>query len=225
MKSFLFLTTFFFLSLSAARSTEFGNGGKGIVCPAAKTVQFYDTYESVQRYVLIPYLKDMNLSVCHIPEVEGWEILVPCLSKSIDLALESLQRVKPFDPVFVTELERLLHRFVTEAQFIDGELFPTTDAGIGFIPQGCELKQLAVQHVSQFKNDSSYFISKPLWTQLSIADRVALLIHEVVYKRALQITPNISSSENVRYYSSYILSTSALTRQKYAQIKKILLEK
>lgn len=224
MKRILFYFTFLYFSVAAARSTEFGNGGKGIVCPATNKVLFYDTYESVHRYGLSPALEDVDSSVCNIPELEGWSIFPPCLSKSAELAQKSLDKIKVYDPVFAEKLSNNIQRFVIEALFVDATLTATNDIGLSFVPQGCELQQLAVQHVQNFEEDFSYFVSAPLWAQLSVADKVALLMHEAVYKQALNINPQISSSEKVRYFSSQILSNSVLTREKYEKIKKILLE-
>ncbi|WP_374028925.1 hypothetical protein [Bdellovibrio bacteriovorus] len=223
MKNLIFFTLFLSVSFANARSTEFGNGGKGIVCKETHQVFFYDTYESKQRYNLTPELEDVTDSICDVPETRDWEILTPCLTPSLELAEKSLDKIKAYDPIFAAELSLLLGRFALDALFVNGTLSSTDDVGLSFVPAGCELQQLAIQHVKEFEEDYTYFISKPLWLRLRVADKVALLMHEVVYKAALKINPHISSSEKVRYFSSHVLAKAVLTRQKYEQIKKSLL--
>ncbi|WP_408096743.1 hypothetical protein ACJVC5_17035 [Peredibacter sp. HCB2-198] len=205
----LFISLFSF-ALNAWSWSERGNSGFSIICEDPSQNMFYDAYETEQRYGLTPIFPEVN---------EECSDEASCLGVSLNIAKELLQRL-PADPknrfnkyvgVKKFALERI-ETFTKEANFLNNiEILPVNDAGIGFIPKNCSLRQTIVQRVPLFKHDKRYIISNEYWNQLDTKQKAVGIVHEILYGYYGYIQHESLSSEMVRYFNSLILADEVKT--------------
>ena len=203
----MFKTTFiavfsFFVSLQAMAIGRVGNGGNIIVClkPGISlcygrfgyTGAFYDTYEAEVRYKIKP-----------LSMVEGAQD--PVSAK--EYALKLIQPLYNYDQDLANNLAHYISTFEADANFVAGmQLMPIPDTGISFIPYNSELRQLVVQREPISPLDRRYVISADLWALMTKADQAHAMLHEVIYRHALESSPSVSSSEYVRYFNALLIS-------------------
>lgn len=211
----LFISLFSF-ALNAWSWSERGNSGFSIICEDPSQNMFYDAYETEQRYGLTPIFPEVN---------EECSDEASCLGVSLNIAKELLQRL-PADPknrfnkyvgVKKFALERI-ETFTKEANFLNNiEILPINDAGIGFIPKNCSLRQTIVQRVPLFKHDKRYIISNEYWNQLDTKQKAVGIVHEILYGYYGYIQHESLSSEMVRYFNSLILAdeVKTFTKEEY----------
>ncbi|WPU63725.1 hypothetical protein [Peredibacter starrii] len=216
MKRIISLIFLFSVTLNAWAWSERGNSGFSIICEDASQNQFYDAYETKFRYGLDPIFPQVN---------QECSDRASCLEVSLQIARELLNRL-PADPrnrfnknvgIKKFALERI-ESFTKEANFLDNiEILPINDAGIGFIPKNCDLRQTVVQRVPLFKHDKRYIISNEYWDQLNIQQQAAGIVHEILYGYYGYIQNEAFSSEMVRYFNSLVLANElkSLTEEEY----------
>ncbi|MFV8259726.1 hypothetical protein ACNQKP_18100 [Bdellovibrio bacteriovorus] len=190
-----------------------GNGGDVIVCQK-DGYTMYDIYEAEKRYGLKPQF----LTV--IPAGEGdtveekWEMTVKVTQNLID-------RLKDIDRARWEKYSQWLQTFEEESRFVgNAELFDVPDTGIGFIPPGCELKQLVIQRDPKFPHDRRYIIAMDHWWWLEPQDAAAAVMHELLYREVAALRPEVRTSEALRYFNALILSNkiSELTPSEYLEL-------
>ncbi|WP_413558851.1 hypothetical protein [Bdellovibrio sp. HCB209] len=220
-QSILAITALFISVTTHARSTEFGNGGNAVVCPRGESeayeyVKSYDLTEAIIRYRLLPVLPDWRPSQCQIMK-DNREIC----DTGMEVAEDFISRLKKIDPVLHQSLHEKVLNFWSEAILIHGDLLPVNDTGLSFIDRGCSLEQLAIQHEPLFDEDSRYFISMRLWEKMEQFDRGIMILHEVLYREALEQNPALRSSEKIRYFNALLISNevSKLSPDKYLAVK------
>lgn len=188
-----------------ASTTDFGNGGNIILCPGeGQTLKgsFYDVYEARARYSIEAQFP--AAAKCELDSNGNYADA--CKVQAQRVAVQLASRLKGIDPKFEAILQTFIENFWDEAGLVDAELFPVADSGLGFIPVGCNLKQLAIQHVPRNKDDKRYFIAVNLLKYLSVEEQGALILHEVLYRWAVVINSKIVFSESVRYFNALIFS-------------------
>ncbi|WP_413585494.1 hypothetical protein [Bdellovibrio sp. HCB274] len=204
MKQVILSAFFIFLSQTAlSRSTEFGNGGNAVICSTydGESVATYDLIESILRYGLFPNFPPMVSSDCQTQK-NGREVC----ETGTDVARVILGRLEKVDPILMQDLLRKLDSFWSETSIVSADLTSVNDYGLGFLPEGCSLKQLAVQQEPIFAEDSRYFISSPLWQKLFNLDKAVLILHEIIYRYALEHNPGLNNSVKVRYFNALLIS-------------------
>lgn len=188
-----------------ASTTDFGNGGNIILCPAAApapVAAFYDVYEATARYDLTPQFPIVE--ACELDAAENYHLT--CKTRAQKVAMLLASRLKNLDPKFEALLQTFIEQFWNETRLVDAELFPVADSGLGFIPAGCTLKQLAIQHVPRNKDDKRYFIAANLLKYLRVEEQGALILHEVLFRWATVTNSKMTFSEGVRYFNALIFS-------------------
>lgn len=210
MKRIISLIFLLSMTLNAWAWSERGNSGFSIICDDASQNKFYDAYETEYRYGLKPIYPTVN---------EECSDKQSCLEVSLQMAKELLKRL-PADPknrfnkftgVKKFALERI-ESFVKEANFLnDIEILPVNDAGIGFIPKGCTLRQTIVQRIPLFKHDKRYIISNEYWDQLDTQQKAVGIVHEILYGYYGYVQQESLSSEMVRYFNSLVLADEVKT--------------
>lgn len=168
-----------------------GNGGDVVVCrdsgSRVTSIELLDFYEGRFRYGLEP---DLSAG-------ETW-------TEKLEHALARLARVDwELARGFKTEVDS----FVDNALFWPGiQLVDIPDSGHIAIPHGCEIVQIAVQKDPQFPDEKRYTVSQDLWDNpaMSEASRAGLVLHEIIYRRAL--AAGQTDSVKTRYLTSYITS-------------------
>ncbi len=217
----LFILVLLF-SLDLAAIGRVGNGGNIIVCLKPESGHcygrqgyagaFYDTYEADIRYQMKPLSMADNF-------VEP--------ASAVDYAVQLLDSVKKHDLELAAELTGFVEDFEAEANFVSGiVLLPVPDTGISFIPYSSELKQLVIQTEPITVKDKRYLISTDLWLLMTKADQAHAILHEVLYRFVLHATPNIKTSDSVRYFNAYIISGefNRMSKKEYNEVKYFVLQ-
>jgi hypothetical protein len=70
----------------------------------------------------------------------------------------------------------------------------------------CKVEQLIIQSEPKFPFEKRYLISRPLWDALDHLNRAAAILHEVVYRDAVNMGHQNSMAS--RYYNSLLFSNS-----------------
>lgn len=175
-------------SLLSYAGNEVGNGGGVIVDrKTGKPIVFFDAWETTERY--------------------GY-IVIRTVDKSNDVeeALTFLNRIKKFDLELHKELSDWAQTFYNEIQFTDNDLPLIFDTGTGIkIPENLKIAQLIIQR-RLGPSDVQYLINEKLWKGLSADQRGIAILHEIVYRKAIQVNPNLFNSVNVRLFVGMIIS-------------------
>lgn len=166
------------------------------------TSYFYDVYEAEARYGLSA--KFPSMVRCSLDKSGGYSDA--CKKEAQRGASQLASRLKHIDGAFEADIQSFIRSFWDESGLVNADLFPIEDSGLGFIPTGCTLKQLAIQHVPLNKNDKRYFISVSLLKLLDVQSQAAMILHEALYRWAVTQNPKIVYSERVRYFNALVLS-------------------
>lgn len=179
--------------------SERGNGGDVIVCPSTGTHIMLDLYEARHRYGFKTTLP--SIPATSFPFIVGPDELTEMAESKIETNLKIL------DPALKTKLIRLLKEFNVETKYLrDVELVDIEDSGAVHLPQDCLLKQLIVQKRTSVSGRKTYTISVDLWKHMRYESRLAAYLHEVIYRAAMEMNPQIKDSEKLRYFNALILS-------------------
>ena len=205
----------------AAGGNELGNGGNMIYCSQQPSQsKFYDSYEAATRYSLIPQFSASPID-CSL--INGTEV---CLKKAVAVATQILTRLASNDVELSKKLTSYISLFEQESKFIrDAEFVRVDDIGISYYPKHCEIHQLVIQHVpmNHAPEDKYYLISADYWTKLNSNEQASALLHEVIYRYALESSKwKITNSQKVRYFNALLLSgkIATLSNDDYDVVKR-----
>lgn len=196
------VTVILFSSVSKAGISEWnerGNGGDILLCSrnngAEVYFHFYDVYEADVRYGLKAQIPAVNETLSQDEQ-------------RVVIFESFLNRIAQKDPQRAQQYKTWMATFFAESQFVKGShLGDIPDTGIGIIPAACQLKQLIAQNPDPFlPYEARYFIDPKFWQVLSVQDQAAALLHELVYRGALEKNPALRSSEKVRLFVALVLS-------------------
>lgn len=174
---------------------EQGNGGDAIVClsPAGTihSVGLLDLYEATafRQLTLLQPTPEMTFE---------------------DIVTERLVALSRVAPKRAALYQQWFSTFQNDTLFLTGVHLPLIpDADPLFIPNGCELRQLAVNRVPELPTDKIYLINNDLWILMSEFDKAGLILHEMIYREmvALGETNSLSS----RYFNGILHSTLLAT--------------
>jgi hypothetical protein len=164
---------------------EVGNGGDVFQCQNSKNV-LVDVYEAQAQRGITLDLGGPRLD----------------LFSKIDLAIKRLERLSAARAKVYHDQA---HNFFNEAALIPGaQLTPVPDVYNWVTPNGCVLKQIAIQHAPEFPQDKRYLVSKDLWDTLDDDSKAALILHEVIYREGISL--GFTNSIAVRYFNSLLFS-------------------
>lgn len=191
---------------TAQAGTRTNSGGDALVCykdaahveiESATLFDFYEHDTSVR-------LSDPNL----IPEQK---------------VLYAIERLERLDPTRANSYREFLATFASEIRWLKrGEKLPEVDdMGYAVIadddgnvvaPDDCKIIQIAVQRQQPFDSAKRYFIREDLWLQFNNDQRAGLMLHEIIYREALQ-RGHIDSAAT-RYFTSLLASDALATMSK-----------
>lgn len=163
-----------FISFSVgATGRTVGNGGDAVVCEDSKqnlqSIELLDFYEGRILKGIVTDLGGDDLSV----------------DQKITLALARLQRVSPER---AQRYSKDVAHFFEETLFLeDSRLQDIPDTGNIVIPRNCRIAQIANQSAPLYSDDKRYVIDRHLWDALDNTGRAGLILHEVIYKEALEL--------------------------------------
>lgn len=163
-----------------------GNGGDVVVC--GKRVELLDIYEA---------------------RISGYEIKKP-VGKTYQEMIKSLLQTNllPIQPKRAAKYLKFLETFENEAQFLPGiNLSDVGDAGMVAIPIGCIPDQIAIQLSDDERpaGKKRYTVNLDLWNKLDEFNKMALVLHEIIYREAIE--HKSSNSMVVRATVGEILKT------------------
>ncbi|MBC7429710.1 MAG: hypothetical protein H7336_13925, partial [Bacteriovorax sp.] len=161
-----------------------GNGGDVVVCK--NSVELLDIYEA-----------RLNGHVLKNPEGQSYKgKLAHLLNK----------KLIPLQPERAKKYLGNLDTFESEAAFLPGIILnDVDDAGMVAIPKGCKLKQIIIQLSDSERppGRKRYTVSLDLWNKLDDFNKMALVLHEIVYREA--ISYKASNSMIVRAFVGEII--------------------
>ncbi|MFL5815761.1 MAG: hypothetical protein ACJ763_19490 [Bdellovibrionia bacterium] len=180
-------------SLALAGSSgghELGNGGDVFVCPGNK-VEMVDVYEA---------------------RIAGRKIEIGPEGVDYKAKLQSVfKKWSQVSPLRMKRYQAWLDSFESESRFIPDSSLPNVgDEGIISIPQGCEIRQVAIQLADQDLGSfyKRYTITKDLWDRMDESNRAALVLHELIFREAIATGHRVSL--RVRYLNGILLSSSSI---------------
>ncbi|WP_413575729.1 hypothetical protein ACLVWU_15335 [Bdellovibrio sp. HCB290] len=168
---------------------ELLNGGDVIECPGYEVPSYHslDLYEGEEVYGL--KRTDFN-------SFTDYKAIV----------IQVLKRMEKVDPVRAKNYRLVLNNFEKESKIVVGEFGNVRDEGFLAIPEGCSLKQAAVQFRTHTPEGIKYVFNLGLWNKMSAPTKAALVLHELIYREALG-SQNIKTSTRVRYFNAFLHSS------------------
>jgi len=205
MKTFLFVILFFSCLAHGGDGRVVGNGGDVIVCYGAdkeiSEIHLLDYYEAF-------VLRGLDLDL-------GADLLSP-LAK-VKLVLSRLQRLSPLrSERYLNHLETFFNEALIKSGIVLTDIY---DAGTIVLPSAnCEIKQIANQSTPLLPFDKRYLIDKNLWDLLDNNQKAGLILHEIVYREALEY--GHLNSISTRYLNGLLSSTylNQLERQEFIDV-------
>lgn len=193
IKTILMVFGFFALwsaSISWAGGHVIGNGGYVLKCESAgKTIiKSFDLVEGDILYKQFPkYSSQKDFR---------------------EKAKEIISRIKKLNPSRVELYLKWLKSFEKELLFLPSgvALADIPDVSIGILPQGCQLKQAIVQNNQSISGQPRYLINSDLWNAMSEDTKAALVIHEIIYRDAIQAENRHINSYYVRQFNQWLHS-------------------
>jgi hypothetical protein len=181
-------------SLNAFASKEVGNGGDAVVCRGAdrsiRKIELFDYYEA-------RVMRQADLQLSDSPSTET----------AFAVLLQRMEKISKFRAKQYAEWGA---SFMKEARFLKGvELPDIPDSGPIPFPYGCKIEQLVIQKAPNLPGDRLYTINKELWDALSPSHRAGIIMHELIYREAIQKWRH-EDSVLVRYFNSVLASPAQL---------------
>lgn len=166
-----------------------GNGGDVLIChqpDGATSVNLLDYVEARLRYKLAVDFGQPFQTV----------------EEAIKLVTSRLQN---FDNQLASQIELESQTFFKNVNFVENtRLVDIPDSFHIALPANCKLEQIAIQNVDHLPHERYYTISKSLWDRLSTEDQAGLVLHEIIYKLAIE--NGHKNSIKSRYLNSVISS-------------------
>lgn len=117
----------------------------------------------------------------------------------------AIQHLEPLANGMKAQLWKWAQNFMDEALFLpDVVLRDVPDSGHVAIPAHCQIRQIAIQIEPQYPEDHRYIVDQDLWDRLGNDSKAGLILHEVLYRLALQW--DHKNSITARYFNSYLFS-------------------
>ncbi len=176
----------------AAGGNELGNGGDVFYCqnPTGVRVEMVDLAEA---------------------RMNGRQLdLGPAGLSAMDKVRYVLGRWAEVSPLRTKQYLEWLARFESESRILPGTLPNVSDEGIVVIPPGCQIQQVAIQ-LAEENLGGAYkriTISQELWNAMDEDNRAVLILHELIFREAIEARNPISL--RVRSLNEVLISASPL---------------
>ncbi|HEX7675074.1 MAG TPA: hypothetical protein VF412_12925 [Bdellovibrio sp.] len=182
---------------------EVGNGGNVVHC--GKGYRMLDAWEAENGFKLPE-------STVNFPETifdDSFDAAFALANTLVDsLRYREFSRWQSYKEALAT--------FKQEAEFLEHvNLLPVNDQGLTVIPINCSLEQLVVQRRDIAADNIRYVFSGQIWAHLTVSDKAAAIVHEVIYRRALNADPEILTSEDVRAFNGLLISNRVETMSNF----------
>ena len=169
---------------------ETGNGGDAVVCKSSNgeitSVEFYDYYEMTNYYHY-----QLN--------IEG--------SSYYEIVKNTIERIKNLSPKRYQLYLKWLEEFEKDIHWLEegDNLVDIPDSNHEVYPQNCELKQIVIQKKPSWPINKRYLIDTDLWNQLNDIHRALLVLHEIIYREAIEF--GAVNSVKARIFNAILSST------------------
>ncbi|MCB9024674.1 MAG: hypothetical protein H6625_00015 [Bdellovibrionaceae bacterium] len=205
---FICITNLTISSQAQAGVRIVGNGGDVIVCK--------DSSDKIVRIELLDHFEAINYRN-QIIDLGPEELNI---QDKLEIAFQRLKRLSP-------DRAKLYHEwadsFFAEAQFReDLDLIDIPDSDHSILPKGCNVQQIVNQATILLPGQKRYTIDNSLWSLLSNTQKAGLILHEVVYREALQLKH--THSVNARILASLMASPSleTITLKEFVELLVVL---
>ena len=182
-----------------------GNGGKVLLCKD-KPTEVYDYFEARDK--------------------RGFKLQVGSASQTADQNLQILlDRVAEVNPSRARLYRSWYSDFWKETNLKSGiKIIDVPDVGVGEVPNGCEVAQVAAQMEPVFAGDTRYLINKDIWDQMDTVQRAALVMHELILREAKLPENAHEDSYRTRYFNGLLAANmvSGITSKKYGELIRLL---
>lgn len=179
------------------KGNEVGNGGGVMLCEtSAEALDYYEART----------LRGIQIDLG--PESSSVE-------QKISVAIARLDRL---DTVRAAAYAEEAGRILREMNLNEGALPEINDRGQVYVPPHCQVVQAALQRKPHLPRDPRYVFNRPVWERLDATQRAGLVLHEVIYRDALQ--RGHDDSVRARYFNSILSSKEieALDAKGYAAL-------
>jgi len=165
----LFLASLLLINVNAfaAGGDRIGNGGDVVIC--GDKVELLDIYEA----------KRSGFNFINLKSTGHNEMLTEVLNN----------RLAPLQPTKASRYTKNFQDLPNEAQMLSGiHLNDIDDAGLVAIPKNCTLEQIVVQLKEEDipEGGKRYTFNSDLWEKLDEFNKTALLLHEIIYREAIE---------------------------------------
>lgn len=189
----LIATVLFCANIAFASGTTVGNGGNVIVCQdgngRVSSVQLLDYFELQQNGAALQ--------------------LNPALRSYPKMLNDLFKRWQKVAPKRMKQYSQWLQDFPNDSGMYAGvQIQPTEDTGVISIPKGCSIQPAAFQRpeVELLPGVKRYTISKDLWDLMPEVQKAGLVLHELIYREAIQAAHTTSFA--TRYFNGYLSSAT-----------------
>lgn len=174
-----------FEQIMAERGNVVGNGGDVVFCPGEKGITLLDYFEAETLWQIKLDLGEGDYR-----------------QKVINV----LNRLQKISETRAKLYKKWFEEFEQNARFIPNIVFQDiSDSSHVGIPHGCRIEQVAIQRTPQFDEDRRYLISKDIWDQLDEDSKAGLILHELIYREAINEFDHTNSIPS-RYFNAKISS-------------------
>lgn len=165
------------LSLALSQSVWGGGvnsgGGYVVACKENEVTkyQFLDFFEAEQKTKKMVYID------------------IPASADEYETASAAIERIRRFSPALASEWQQTVQDFkFSEMTFVKNAKIKDIDDAEMIIDdiENCEVLQAAVQVKEPARNEFRLFVSEALWKGMDTKTRAGLLVHEAIYKTAMQ---------------------------------------
>jgi hypothetical protein len=200
-----FLTTLFVLPIAFAGQEK--GGGHGVVCT--------NPNGSIKSLELLDYYEWENSESAQLD-------LGPVAANYHAKIKFVLDRLSNIDPVAASRFKTRALKFDSEMKLINDAQMPTVGGDSHEIinpDRSCYKARFAVQVFNPKEGQKRYWVNRDLWNVADETTKAGLILHEIIYKDAVEIF-NQDNSDLVRYYNFMISSTemNGIDAKKYGNI-------
>ncbi|MGE0172888.1 MAG: hypothetical protein AB7T49_08890 [Oligoflexales bacterium] len=210
----IFLILFAIVSCRARTTSkpfgnDYGRGGRIIDCPNGQPKPGFPRYVAteVHEAMMVQY-PDGTYSSDRLQ-------LGPSNLGYIEKALYFNERLKKLDPVRYQKFKEWISAFKNEAKFVPDQYHISDDFDVAEVAPGCSdlqviYRQPPILNSSDDTPPSSkkrYIIYEPYWNNLDDTHRAVLVLHEVVYRDAVQYQTEMAhrTARETRFFVRMIL--------------------
>jgi len=181
---------------------ERGNGGDIVYCPSGQPflAKALDLYEGETHYGL-------ESDIESIPGDE-WAI-----------AESLIRRIEQHDKDRADLYLSWLNSFASESLTLYAiELVDIPDSHHIALPVNCQIVQLIIQKEPDFPGEARYTVNGDYWNMLTVGQRAAMIIHELMYREVFGNQYH-QNSKRVRYFMASIASKDFVAKDLFEYIK------